>query len=99
MIGARPHVRERLYPGGTAVNGLARWQSAPGGAWVFADSLGRYFVLRVPDLSALDTTIPTLFDGTLTELGTPPEALGLGLYVGDGSSPSVASQSQPPKIA
>lgn len=56
-----PNYASRLYPEDEAVNGAARVQCSPGGAWLFGDRVGRYFVLRVPDLSPLDTVIPAMY--------------------------------------
>lgn len=50
-----PYYLDRLYEDDSAQNGgYVRPQSSPGGARVFKDTIGRFLVLRVPDLSALD---------------------------------------------
>jgi hypothetical protein len=55
-IGSGPHYQDRLYPDDIVENGgYARGQSDPGTAWVFSNDVGRYFVLRVPTLTAADS--------------------------------------------
>jgi hypothetical protein len=54
FVGAGPSYPDRLYEEDALANGGARPQSSPGGAWVMGDHAGRYFVLRVPDLSGID---------------------------------------------
>lgn len=82
LIGATPHYPARLYPEDEAANGAARVQCSPGGMWIFSDHVGRYFVLRVPDLSGLDTTVPSIYFSS-----APATAPGR-FFVGNGSSPS-----------
>lgn len=70
--------------------------SNPGGAWAFDDALGRFFVLRVPDLEVLNGLMAYLWtgqpQGTLQPEGlNPPE----GFYVGDGSGPDPAAYLNP----
>lgn len=49
---ASPRYPDRLYVGDAAENsGVALESREVLGAWAFADDLGRYFVLRLPDLS------------------------------------------------
>jgi hypothetical protein len=67
FIGANPQYLDRLYEDDSADNGgYVRPQSAPGTAWVFSSDVGRYFVLRVPEL-VVDANIPTVSstDGTV----------------------------------
>jgi hypothetical protein len=54
FVGNSPEYPDRLYSGQEALNGgLARPNSDPGGARVFKTTLGRMFILRLPDLSSL----------------------------------------------
>lgn len=58
-IGSRrcPYYLDRLYQDDAAANGGAfRPNSAPGGARVFSDRIGRFLCFRIPDLSALNLT-------------------------------------------
>lgn len=50
FIGSNPTYSDRLYP----EDGGARLNSMPGGAWAFGDTVGRYFVARIPALTGLD---------------------------------------------
>lgn len=61
IINDTPNYPARLYPEDEAVNGAARVQCSPGGMWLFGDRIGRYFVLRVPDLSPLDDNVPAMY--------------------------------------
>lgn len=54
FIGSSPQYLDRLFPDDIAINGAVRSNSAPGGAWVFSDMVGRYFVLRIPPLTGSD---------------------------------------------
>lgn len=51
------------------------------GAWSFADDIGRYFVLRLPQLEAVDDLGSYAFDDTVTDDG---------MFVADGSDTSGA---------
>lgn len=76
----------RLYPEDLAINGAARVQCSPGGMWLFGDEVGRYFVLRVPDLSALDDQIPVVYGPS-----AKPPAIAVGrMFLGNSlvASPS-----------
>ena len=54
FVGANPRYLARLYPEDAAANGgFLRPNSRVGGAWAFGNSLGRYFILRVPVLDGL----------------------------------------------
>lgn len=91
LVGATPISPDRLYPEDFA-NGYVtaeRPNSSPGGAWAFSDEVGRYFVLRVPDLVALDTTIPTPWQAASTAAQRP---LGTGSIFAR-TSGGVANQS------
>lgn len=68
ILGRSPNYASRLYPEDAAANGAARVQCSPGGAWLFGDRVGRYFVLRVPDLSPIDTAIPAMYFPTVRNL-------------------------------
>jgi len=55
FIGANPMYLDRLHPEYETENGgYVRPQSNPGGAWVFNDNNGRFFVIRVPVLEGAD---------------------------------------------
>lgn len=57
-----PLYPDRLYPEDAAANGgYARPQSSPGAARVYSDTVGRYFLLRVPDLSPLDASLAATY--------------------------------------
>lgn len=81
VLDASPVSPMRLYPEDLAIHGAARTQCSPGGFWIFGDEIGRFFVLRVPDLSALDDQIPVLYDAN----AEPPAAAKGRLYLGDAS--------------
>ena len=56
FIADSPQYPDRLYPDDAALNGGAvRAQSDPGAARAFTDRSGRFFVLRVPDISQIDS--------------------------------------------
>lgn len=81
ILGGSPSYASRLYPEDEAANGGARPQSSPGGARLFNDRIGRFFLLRVPDLSPLDSQIPALYPGG----GATPEDVGIGrIFLGTG---------------
>lgn len=67
VLGATPVNPTRLYreDGGPLNN------RSPGGAWAFGYELGRLFVLRVPNLSALDSAVPTPWQASSTALARP----------------------------
>jgi hypothetical protein len=85
FIGAQPQYFARLYPADAAANGgFVRPSSEIGGAWVFGDACGRFFVLRVPVLTGLaDAHAFVAADQT-----APPDARS---FVGDGSSKASAA--------
>jgi hypothetical protein len=86
--GVQPQYLDRLYHEDLAVNGVARDNAEPGGMWVFSDAIGRYFVVRIPDLAPIDALLQLCYSGTKLDPGdkTVPE---LG-----GATPS--SSPQPP---
>lgn len=51
----------------------------PGGGWVFGDHYGRYFILRVPDLSGITSALSFAYDGN------QEAESGVGLFLNDGS--------------
>ncbi len=59
FIGAPPDYGDRYY--------TERPNANPGGAWVFGDDNGRYFVIRVPTLANLDGSHFYLYDGSVNE--------------------------------
>lgn len=83
FIGSDPIYLDRYYPDDvTANSGYLRPSIDPGAGYVFTDLPGRVFVIRIPDLAGLDTSIQLIYDGTklavtdpaVPELGgaTPP---------------------------
>jgi hypothetical protein len=62
FVGASPNYPDRLYPEQSVDDSPYRPQSEPGGFWVFADNIGRYFVLRIPDLTGADTLFAWMSD-------------------------------------
>lgn len=76
FIGAGPEYAARHYD--------ERPQSDPGGAWAFDDSQGRYFVLRVPELTSINGAHMFVFDGSVP----PDPALGNAesAWIADGSN-------------
>lgn len=79
---ASPHYADRMYPDDTVENeGDVIERREVLGAWAFADGIGRYFVLRLPQLEAVDELGSYAFDGTVTDDG---------MFVADGSDTSGA---------
>jgi hypothetical protein len=82
FVGAQPQYFARLYPADAAANdGLVRPNSEIGGAWAFADRVGRMFVLRVPVLTGLGDAHAFVADGP----SAPPDAR---VFIADGSNGS-----------
>jgi hypothetical protein len=81
FVGAGPHYPDRLYDDHQGTPGR-RSQSDPGGAWVFPDSNGRMFVLRVPVIAGLEAGHAFVLDGSVNE--TVPGAV-TGSFLGDGT--------------
>jgi hypothetical protein len=75
VVGATPINPTRLYPEDEAVNGAARPNASPGAAWTFDDHVGRFFVLRVPNLASLDSALPTPWSSSST---APNRSIGRG---------------------
>lgn len=85
-VGASPSYPDRLYPEDSASNGgYVRLQSMPGGACVFTNGSGRYFLVRIPDIEIADETITSMFTADVT----PPLDAGYGFFVFDGTAPDV----------
>jgi hypothetical protein len=84
FVGAQPQYLARLYPADAAANGgFVRPSSEIGGAWAFADTAGRFFVLRVPVLTGLADAHAFV----AADLTAPADAR---VFVGDGSSKASA---------
>lgn len=78
--GASPHYPDRLYADDATENGgdvIASREVL--GAWVFGDELGRYFVLRVPPLEAVDD------DGSYVVDALATSAESAMMFIADGS--------------
>ncbi len=73
FIGANPDYTTRYYS--------ERTQANPGGAWAFRDMVGRFFVLRVPILSAPSRTRMFVYSGAATIPVYRPAA-----FINDGSN-------------
>lgn len=81
-----PTYVDRLYPNDAAQNlGASIDSRRPGGFFCFSDTIGRYFVLRIPSLTLVDNSGAFAFDGTLNSNGVTPESLGYGLFCTNGS--------------
>ena len=62
-VGTGPEYPDRLYPYDANSNGGPfRPNSDPGGVWIFGDLIGRYFVIRIPNLAVADSLIPYVID-------------------------------------
>lgn len=70
--------------------------SDPGGAWAFADTIGRLFVLRLPDLEVLNGLIAYAWTGA-PQNGIQPETLvpPEGFFAGDGTGADPAAYVNP----
>ncbi len=75
-----PQYPDRLYPIATAAGLTSIPNRRPPGAFVNEDTFGRWFLLRAPDISAVDTTVAALFDAT-----APTDGSGFFLTDGSGS--------------
>lgn len=70
FIGESPQYPDRLYPDDADSNGGESLpQSDPGGARVFDDTVGRHFVIRVPDLGGLDQSLTLVYAGVVLDAG------------------------------
>lgn len=63
FIGTGPDYPDRQYTDSLTSTSPVAGRAA-GHAWIFGDVGGRYFVLRTPDLAALDQSIQLVFNGT-----------------------------------
>jgi hypothetical protein len=82
FVGAQAQYFSRLYPADAAANGgFIRPNSEIGGAWAFADQVGRFFMLRVPVLTGLTDTHAFL----ASDVASP---VSLRSFVADGSNAS-----------
>ncbi len=81
FIGQSPSYPTRFYTDDEPQNGNKSIPNrSPGGARIFQDSIGRHFIIRVPDISPIDEARAAVFDGTQVA------DEDLGLFVGDGTS-------------
>ena len=79
-----PFYPDRLYPEDVAANGgYVRPQSSPGAARVYSDTIGRYFLLRVPDLSPLDVSLAATYAQASSGVAVPNR-----MFVGRGKAPT-----------
>jgi hypothetical protein len=80
FVGGPPNYPDRYFADDSAnTGGVTRPFSAVGGARLFAGTLGRLLLLRVPDLGYQLLDAALVFDGTVV-----PE---FGFFVGDGAAP------------
>jgi len=97
-----PNYPERLYQGDAAANGgVFVPQRDPGNARVFSDCVGRYFVIRVPDLSPVDSG-GVFVDADLEQDGTVELiAYPIGWYLSGGiaSAPNAGANSSFLRVA
>ncbi len=79
-----PNYPDRLYPEDAALNnGYVRPQSSPGAARIYSDTVGRYFLLRIPDLSPLDVTLAATYAQASVGVAVPYR-----MFIGKGASSS-----------
>lgn len=85
FIGQNPFYQDRLYIDDLSLNlGQFRLQSRVGGAWAFGDTIGRYFVLRIPQLPGTENQHMFIGDGSNTN---GQESLGTVVsFIADGSN-------------
>jgi hypothetical protein len=84
FVGAQAQYFARLYPADAAANGgFVRPSSELGGAWAFSDTVGRFFILRVPVLTGLGDAHAFV----AADQAAPADARS---FVGDGSSKASA---------
>ncbi len=82
-----PLYLDRLYPEDAATNaGVVRAQSSPGAARVYSDTVGRYFLLRIPDLSPLDASLAATYREASAGV-----AVSSRMFVGRGAAPASAA--------
>lgn len=83
-----PSYPDRVYPDDAAANGGASVPNRqPGGFFCFSDTIGRYFVLRVPNVTGLDGDGGFPFQPYLNSASQQvyPEFQGNGLFCSSGS--------------
>lgn len=73
-----PNYPDRLYPDATATGLQSIANRRPPGAMLNEDSYGRWFLLRAPDISLVDTTVAAL------ETAAPAD--GSGFWLGSGTT-------------
>lgn len=84
FLGAAPNYPTRLYDSDAPQNGgVTKPGTDPGGARIFGAPVGRMFYVRVPDLSALNSTHISIY----SQSSNPPQLRGNGWFLGGGSSP------------
>lgn len=85
---ATPNYPDRIYPGAVAAGLASAPNRRPPGAMPNIDTCGRWFLLRVPDISALDTEIAAVFNGSQNEPTSGYEGAGAvgGFFCGAGST-------------
>lgn len=76
---AGPQYPDRLYPDAAPAGAPTIPNRRPPGAMANFDVFGRWFLLRVPDVSVIDSEIAGLYDAA----PAPPDALGF--FASDGS--------------
>jgi hypothetical protein len=82
---ASPYYPDRLYPDDSATNGGVSLPNREAlGAWVFSDSVGRHFLLRIPPLEAVDDDGSYCLDAAVT---SAEDAM---MFIADGSDTSGA---------
>lgn len=95
FLGAAPEYPDRFYSDAAVNNGgYLRPNSEVGGARVYGDSLGRHFLLRVPDIGFQDTDAAFSFSdlpASGNDLGGGSVEIEGGMFVGDGSDPGVGA--------
>ena len=80
-----PTYVDRLFPDDAAANaGASIANRGPGGFFCFSDLIGRFFVLRIPALSLLDTSGAFADNGTANYSGAAG-GINYGLFCTDGS--------------
>jgi hypothetical protein len=82
---AIPNYPDRAYMGSVAAGLKSMPNRRPPGAMPNGDSYGRWFLLRCPDIGAIDSTVAAIFDGAqiVQDVG--------GFFVGSGTSARNAS--------
>lgn len=81
-----PNYPDRRYPGATLPAGTTALPNRrPPGAMVSSEPYGRWFLLRAPDISSVDSTIASVYPNVLdTWQGTTPYLFGAKIAPGNG---------------